>query len=298
MPLSNFLPVLDNIKSNTNPNNVLLIMSGGEPLLRPDIELCGQEFYKRGFPWGMVTNGMLLSEEKLKALINSGLRALTISLDGLDENHNWLRGNPKSYNNAIRAIEAAVKYPELEFDVVTCVHKRNLNELNLIYTIIKTHKVKSWRIFSIFSRGRAAENPELKLEKEDFQLLLKKIRKFRILGGLKISYGCEGYLGEFEGEVRDHFFHCTTGIDTASVLADGSISGCTSMRDNFIQGNIYNDSFWDCWQNRFTQMRNRSWTKTGPCANCKHYKWCKGNGLHLRHQQSGELLYCHLNNLQ
>ena len=41
-------------------------------------------------------------------------------------------------------------------------------------------------------------------------------------------------------------------------------------------------------------MRDRSWTKTGKCATCKAYKYCEGNGLHLRDEQTGELLQCHL----
>jgi len=60
---------------------------------------------------------------------------------------------------------------------------------------------------------------------------------------------------------------------------------------------IYKDNFADCWNNRFEKMRDRSWTQTGICADCKEYKWCEGEGLHLRDGKTGELLYCHYENL-
>jgi radical SAM protein with 4Fe4S-binding SPASM domain len=131
-----------------------------------------------------------------------------------------------------------------------------------------------------------------------FKELFEFIKATREEGLIKLNYGCEGFLGKYEGEVRDNFFICRSGINIASVLADGSISGCPNLRENFIQGNIYNDNFRDVWENRFEKFRNRGWTKTGICAECDSYKYCEGNGMHLRDEQSGELLFCHLNRLR
>jgi radical SAM protein with 4Fe4S-binding SPASM domain len=89
-------------------------------------------------------------------------------------------------------------------------------------------------------------------------------------------------LGNYELEVRDNAFFCRAGITVASVLADGSISACPSLDRDFIQGNIYTDRFNDVWQNRFELLRNRYWAKSGICENCKQWKNCLGNGMHLR----------------
>ena len=104
--------------------------------------------------------------------------------------------------------------------------------------------------------------------------------------------GCEGFLGAFEGRCRNNYFFCRAGISIGSVLADGSISACPSLRGDYIQGNIYNESFATCWNTRFDTMRNRQWTKTGECASCKVFTWCNGNGLHLLNEKTGELLMC------
>ena len=80
-------------------------------------------------------------------------------------------------------------------------------------------------------------------------------------------------------------------MNVASILYDGSISGCLSIRYNYKEGNIYKDSFMDVWNNRFQKYRDRSWMKTGICENCEAWRWCEGNGMHLRDDE-GKLLLC------
>ena len=65
MPKEDFLKVIDEeILPNVNPNKVMIIISGGEPTMRKDLEEIGAELARRGFPWGMVTNGVALTEER------------------------------------------------------------------------------------------------------------------------------------------------------------------------------------------------------------------------------------------
>ena len=111
------------------------------------------------------------------------------------------------------------------------------------------------------------------------------------------SYGCEGFLGEYEGQVRDHLFTCQAGMSISSVMIDGSISACASIRSDLAQGNIYKDDFIDVWENRYQPYRDRSWMKTGECAQCKYFRYCQGNGMHLR-DEKGNLILCHLKRLQ
>ncbi|MDD5186097.1 MAG: radical SAM/SPASM domain-containing protein, partial [Paludibacter sp.] len=73
---------------------------------------------------------------------------------------------------------------------------------------------------------------------------------------------------------------------------------CPSLRADYIQGNIYKDDFWKVWNEKYQIMRDRSWTKTGKCATCKSYKFCEGNGLHLRDEMTGDILCCHLDLLK
>ena len=125
-----------------------------------------------------------------------------------------------------------------------------------------------------------------------WECTLRCIRNTRNEKHIHLSYGCEGFLGAYEMEVRNHFFQCNAGINVASVLADGSISACPSIRANFHQGNIYKDDFMDVWNNRFLPFRNRKWARKGICADCSMFRYCEGNGMHL-HDDEGNLLICH-----
>jgi radical SAM enzyme (rSAM/lipoprotein system) len=291
------LEVIDKIKQQVNPNKTLIVLTGGEPLLRNDLEECGIELYKRGFPWGIVTNGMALSKNRLHSLLDSGLRSITISLDGLENSHNWLRNNKSSFHNAFEAVKMLPEIPNLKYDVVTCVNQNNFEELGATKELLISVGIKYWRLFTVFPIGRAKENVALQLDNNNFRQLLEFIKQTRSESLINCSYGCEGFLGNYENEVRDNFFFCRAGINVGSILADGSISACPSLRSNFIQGNIYNDNFMDVWNNRFEKYRNRDWTKTGACSSCEYFRYCNGNGLHLRNQ-SGDLLFCHFNRLK
>lgn len=298
MPMNDFLKVLDNIAPHVNPAKTMIVITGGEPLMRKDLEACGLEIYKRGFPWGMVTNGFALTSVRLKSLLDAGLRSITVSMDGLNpETHDWFRGRKGSWEKAINAISMVASTPGLVYDVVTCVNKRNINDLEAIRDLLISKGVNRWRLFIIFPKGRAKENPELSLSNQEFVRLMDFIKQTRNEGIIKVSFGCEGYLGDYELEVRDTPFFCQAGIHIGSVLVDGSISACPSLRADYIQGNIYRDDFWAVWNERYQNMRDRSWTRTGKCATCKSYKNCEGNGLHLRDEQTDEVLCCHLEKL-
>jgi radical SAM enzyme (rSAM/lipoprotein system) len=295
MPLADFLKVLDTIAPHVDPHKTIIALTGGEPLMRKDLEQCGKEFYKREFPWGMVTNGYGLTPERLQNLLDSGLRSVTVSFDGLTpETHDWLRGKNGSWERAKNAIALIASAGDLTYDVATCVNKRNIGDLEKIKQLLVRLGVKRWRLFTIFPKGRAGNNLLLKLSPEEFTRMLEFIKQTRREGLIRASYGCEGFLGDYEMEVRDTPFFCQAGIHIGSVLADGSISACPSLRADYIQGNIYQDDFWTIWNERYQIMRDRSWTKTGKCATCKSYKYCQGNGLHLREQQDDKLLCCHL----
>ena len=62
MPLKDFLHALDQLKDIVTPNKTMIVLTGGEALLRKDLEETGRNLYKRGFPWGIVTNGMFLND--------------------------------------------------------------------------------------------------------------------------------------------------------------------------------------------------------------------------------------------
>jgi len=296
MPLDDFTPVLDEIASHTDPKRVIVFTVGGEPLVRPDIIECAKAITSRGFRWGLVTNGMLLDYDMLKRMVDAKLRSIAVSLDGLEDDHNWMRGNHQSFKRAVRAVRLLMLTRHVSWDVITCVNKRNMSSLVRLKDFLVRIGVRRWRIFTVFPAGRAKDNDEMQLTSEEYRWLMEFIIQTRQEGLMRVNYCCEGFLGDYEGLVRDHAFRCDAGLMTASVLADGSISGCLSIRSRYDQGNIYRDNFWDVWQNRFEAYRNREWMRTENCSDCKVWNYCEGNGFHLR-DDDGSLLLCNLQRL-
>ena len=326
MPAEDFLRVIDqSVTPHVDPHKVLIIISGGEPLMRKDLAEVGMALKQRGYPWGMVTNGLALTEKRFRELIAAGLRSMAISFDGLELDHNWLRQHPLAFEGATRAIKLAAQYSQpilnpslkgrtseqekdslpsreglgvgsLVWDVVTCVNQRTINQLDEMREYLWSIGVRNWRLITIDPMGRAAENPELLLSPEQHRYLLDYIRDRR-KEGLHISYSCEGFMPDYEMEIRDHLFHCAAGVSVASILIDGSISACTSVRGKYYQGNIYHDDFWEVWENGFKDYRNREWMrKLAPCNDCKLFRYCEGGGMHLR-REDGSLMLCHYRKL-
>lgn len=293
MPADDFLKTIDSLLPHVDPHHVNIIITGGEPLLRKDLEYVGKELYDREFPWGIVSNGMLLSHERLESLRSAGLHNLTISLDGLEPTHNWMRNNPLSFKNALNAIRLTSEVSDLNFDVVTCVNRRSLSQLPEIRNLLIGAGVTRWRLFTIFPSGRAAEYPEFELTKDELDSLMQFISATRKEGRIRASFCCEGFMAGYEGVVRDYMFDCQAGVSVASILLDGSIGACPSIRADYTQGNIYDDDFWDVWQNRYQPYRDRNWMRTGPCGDCSFWRYCEGNGMHLR-DSDGTLMHCHL----
>ena len=211
MPLEDFLKALDTIPNpfcqNTSPKStasrtssvkldesdsrtsspsrkdnidrLIVVLTGGEPLLRPDIEQVGKEIAKRGYYWSMVSNGFFYTEQMHRKLMAAGLKAITFSLDGIGENHNWMRGNPNSYEHTIKAIEIAAKERTLDLDVVSCINRRSIGQMEEIYQKLKSLGVRKWRLFTIIPIGRAKDDPQMHLTNEEMVRLMDFIAEKR-----------------------------------------------------------------------------------------------------------------------
>jgi radical SAM enzyme (rSAM/lipoprotein system) len=290
LPFDDFLKAILPLKKVYK--NIIVAITGGEPLLREDLPQCGAKLREHGFRWGMVTNGYAYTPEMQKKLLAAGIESVTLSIDGFEDSHNWMRGNNKSFAKALRALDL-INSAGLYYDVVTCVNRKNIQELPELKEFLISKNVKAWRLFCIAPIGRAANDNEMLLDGEGLKYLMDFISENRKNDSrINIQLGCGAYTGKYEGLIRDSFFFCRAGINVASVLIDGSISACPNINRHFVQGNIYRDDFLEVWNNRFDIMRNRKWTKTSICSSCKDYKNCNGGPMHLWNEKRDSPMVC------
>ena len=112
--------------------------------------------------------------------------------------------------------------------------------------------------------------------------------------GVKLSES--GYLGpHYEHRVRDHAYFCATGINVAGIMVSGDILACPNIDQRLAQGNIFEDSFINVWENRYEKFRKRKWMKTGPCKSYSEWRLCQGNSLHSWDLDNNRPRLCHCN---
>ncbi|MBU0647030.1 radical SAM protein [Patescibacteria group bacterium] len=253
-----------------------------------------------GFSWGMVTNGTLITPEIVHKMKEAKMSTISVSLDGLENNHNWLRNSKNAFEKTINGIKLLVSSKNFNIiEIITCVNQNNINELEDIYELCNKLGVDKWRIFIISPIGRANGNSKLFLNGQQLLYLLEYIKDKRKekKNKLSVSFCDEGFLGlEYENEVRNQLFYCWAGIRVGSVLYNGDIAACPILpREYTRQGNVKQDRFSEIWNNKYELFRNRDWHKCGDCKNCFWWEFCEGNSLHLWNFNDNKLTLCNYN---
>ena len=272
------------ISQHYNANDILLNVTGGEPLVRKDLFEIMDYANQLGFRWGMTSNGMLINDEILKKMNDTNMETISISLDGLKETHESFRKVPGCFDRIIENIKKLQKVPSIKIvQVTTVANKKNLNELEDLYNLMKELNIISWRVINVDPIGRVKGNKDILLDKEEYKWLFNFIKEKREENIMNVEYGCSHYLDiPMEKEIRDTYFFCITGLYVASILSNGDIFVCPNVerRKEFVQGNIKTDSFVDVWENRFELFRSDDRLKCDKCSKCSKWKYCLGDSFH------------------
>ncbi len=276
--------------------NLVLVMTGGEPLCHPELERLLEGISEQRLRFGMVTNGWALTDRRVDLLLRHGLCSITVSLDGLAAQHDWLRGRKGAFDRTLAGITRLVGAGVPRFDVVTCVHPGNLDELPATSALLRRLGVPAWRLFGIFPKGRAASDARLRLDDTGWRRLFAFIGREREAWSgspFQVTFGCESYLpARIDHAIRDEPYFCRAGIAIGSVLCDGAITACPNITRDLVQGNVRTDDLATVWEERFQPFRNRSWMRQGECARCDQWKRCLGNSLHLWDPTAGHTAFC------
>ena len=291
LPAESILAALADIREHIGTYTMLNI-TGGEPLLRRDLFEIMTAASKMGFEWGMVTNGSLITPETVAKMKASGLKTVTVSVDGLRETHDSLRHLPGGWDrimNALRLLKEAAFLDHLQ--ITFTANRRNVYEFEALYKIIAPIGLDSVRVSFMDPIGRAQEHTDLLLTREEILYFTGLVNRLNDAHrGPEIVWGCPHYLGPL---LKNRRFFCFAGIYNASILANGDIFVCPNVerRPELIQGNILMHSFSDVWQNGFRCFRER--TLPEKCAACPHKAACKGDSMHTRDFDTNEPRFCY-----
>ena len=296
LPYEAIEKVLFSILKEYEPHEVMICITGGEPMLHPDIFEIVSLSHHFGFPVGMTTNGTLIDHCAAVKLKESGLDTIAISIDGTEKVHDHFRNCKGSFKKALEGARN-LKKAGIEPQAITVVSKNNINALEDLYSLLKNEEFYSWRLTNIDPIGRANDNQELLLDFEEMEYLLNYIREKRYdnKNNMDVTFGCSHYVTtSYEREVRDFYFQCGAGTLVGSVMANGNIGACLDIerREELIQGNIYENEFLDVWNNRFQIFRENRADKSEMCSQCSHSKFCMGDSAHTWDYDNNEPRYC------
>ena len=293
-----YLAVLEDVKENFDLSRMMLCITGGEPLLYKDFFPLMQEAHRMGFSWGMTSNATFITRDVARKLREAGMGTISVSIDGLPETHDRLRGLPGGWKRAMQGIQNLIDEGGFRaIQVTTVLNHQNMQELDRLYEIFEKVDLDSWRVVGLEPIGRAKEHPDLMLTPEDQRRMFDFIREKRE-ADIPVQYGCSHFLGlDYEREVRDWYFFCNAGVYTASIMANGDIGACLDIerRPETVQGSVLREKFSDVWRNRFELFRKPLSTLNRTCAECPEEKWCGGGAAHSWDYDRNEQQICFRN---
>jgi len=280
---------LDDISSYAKP---VVVLSGGEPLLRDDVFDIAAYGTEKGLRMCLATNGTLVTEETCTKIKESGIRMVSLSLDGSTaEVHDNFRNQPGAFDGTLNAAALFRKH-DIKFLINSSFTKRNQDEITKIYKLAKEIGATAWYMFMIVPTGRGKDimaeliSPEdyeeilgwhYEMEKGEEELLVRPTcapHYYRIIlqkskedkekfkrRSLKFSTG--GAKG------------CLAGQLICLIDVDGEVLPCSYFPKS--AGNIRNQSFKDIWENStlFKELRDFKSYK-GSCGRCEYLNVCGG----------------------
>jgi radical SAM protein with 4Fe4S-binding SPASM domain len=247
----------------------LLIFTGGEPLLRRDLETLIDYASRSGLRAALATNGLLIDERKARKLKERGLSAVSISIDSADAKvHDATRGVEGAYSSALSAIKAMAK-AQVSVQVNTTVTKANVGELQAINDVVRTSGANAWHIFFLVPTGRG-NVADLVPTLDYYEALnwLEAVDNAR--NGFSLRPTCAPQYRLSEGRKG-----CLAGVSYAFVSYDGTVQPCGYLP--LEAGNVRWQSFAEIWQASplLKKLRTPSQWKNA-CAGCAYCTTCRG----------------------
>ena len=279
--------LLDQIKEVGDP---IIILTGGEPMLRDDIYDIAEYGTRLGLRMVMAPNGTLLTPESTKKLKASGIQRISISLDGsTPESHDDFRGVPGAFEKAIQGIEYA-KSAGLEFQINTTITKTNLDQIPSILALAEKLGAAAHHIFLLVPTGRGKYIADSEIDAQEYEQTLNWFYDQRDKTPLQLKATCaphyyrilrqraheDGKKVTFETHGLDAVTRgCLAGTGFCFISHVGKVQTCGFL--DVECGDITRQTFKDVWENSpvFNNLRQAG-SLEGKCGRCEFQKVCGG----------------------
>lgn len=244
-----------------------ICLGGGEPLTRSDLLDILEYGKNKQLAISVVSNGLLLTKKYIEQLNQKNLDTFWISLDGLKENHEFLRGNG-TFEKVLNALKLLSENFKGKKAIRVTLNKRNIKDYLEIIKIAEEYNFDLIRITPLISYGRA-KNEDFEINQSEYIEFLKQISTLE--SKVHIAYPEE--VSKNKHWIGTNGFGCHCGKEAMWIDATGVCSPCYFWGEKYNVGNIKNEKFIDIW-NKIVQQSNIDGNEV--CKNCKHYNVCRG----------------------
>ncbi len=282
--------VIDQIHQVSSP---LLILSGGEPLLRQDIFELIEYGSKKGLKIGLGSNGYLIDEDMAKKLKTAGIATVSISIDSsIPAQHDEFRGVAGAWDKAVNACKALRKNGILVQVNTTLTHD-NYNQIDDIMTLAESIGVENFHLFFLVPTGRGVKLTDISPQKYEEMITntFAKVHKHR----LNVKPSCAPqFMRIAKGmglDMRQWVRGCLAGLHYCRIYPNGDVTPCPYLPIKL--GNVREQSFKDIWFNSpvFKNLRNTDCLK-GKCGKCEYKNICGGCRARAYGLSSDFIDYC------
>ncbi len=268
----------------------IVILTGGEPLLRPDIFEIARYGTQKGLRMVMAPNGTLITETIVRQMLDAGIKRISVSVDGATrDSHDRFRGVDGAFDGALRGIQLA-NDAGLEFQINTTITKTNLDEIPLIQDLAVELGAVAHHIFLLVPTGRGKYIVDQEITAAEYERTLNWFYEQREKTPLQLKATCaphyyrilrqrakqEGHTVTFKTHGLDAVTRgCLGGTGFCFVSHTGVVQPCGFLDINC--GNVTQTSFVDIWNHSdvLVALRNSKNLK-GKCGKCEFIKVCGG----------------------
>ena len=258
----------------------IMIFSGGEPLLRPDIYELVAHAASCGLRPVFGTNGTLITDEVAQKLKEAGACAMGISVDSLvPEKHDKFRGLANAYELTRAGIEAC-KRAGLPFQLHTTVVDWNRDEVCSITDFAEQIGAQAHYIFFLIPVGRGEYIQETSLEVLENEALLREIMAKSAEVSIDVKPTCAPQFTRVAKQlgVDTRFSRgCLAGLTYCVVGSEGIVRPCAYMTEE--AGDVRMQPFDEIWKTSPVFERLRTQAYSGACGTCDYKDGCGGTGL-------------------
>jgi radical SAM protein with 4Fe4S-binding SPASM domain len=281
----------------------VLLFSGGEPLLRPDIMELGRLAHRSGLRPVLSTNGTLITADVAKEIKEAGFQYVGISIDGLPATHDRFRRKEGAFEQAIKGIRAC-KNENIKAGIRFTVNRANQADLPGILDIVEQEGIPRFCMYHLVYAGRGRDLMNMDTDRQEklriLDLLIDRTLDFHRRGieveilttdnhadGIYIYKRIKNLAPERSDEVVKLLqMHggCSAGTKFANVDPRGNVHPCQFWQDYKV-GNVKETPFSQIWNSDdplMVMLRNKSDHLKGRCGKCAFNYLCGGCRIRAR----------------